>query len=123
MTDKAPLTDKALDDLFDLARAQAPSPSHDLVMRILSDADSHLSDASELNRDSRKGTATRLRDLFGGWPAWAGLATAAVTGIAIGFAAPEALDTWSGGYLSAAFGAGMSDLMPSFTGLIGDGAL
>jgi len=84
-----------LDVYFEAARAQAPGPSPDLLARVLADAEAtqqaHPTAALARAPASRPGIAARLYRLLGGWPAMAGLATAALTGIWIGPALPEGL--------------------------------
>jgi len=58
----------------------------------------------------------RWRDFgaaLGGWPTFAGLATAAVTGVWIGFSAPDAVDDLTAGYLGYSSDPQFSDLMPT----------
>ena len=94
MSDK----DRAADGLgvfFEAARGHAPVPSPDLLARVFADAE-----ATQQARPSipparvpatPDGLAARLYRLLGGWPAMAGLATAALTGLWIGTALPEGL--------------------------------
>jgi len=82
-----------LDVFFEAARAQAPGPSPDLLARVLADADAtrQAHPTVGLAPAPRPGIAARLYRLLGGWPAMAGLVTAALTGIWIGTALPEGL--------------------------------
>lgn len=77
----------ALETFFDAARNTAPPPSESMLARILADAD-QVRTTPRHQWASRPLTA-RLRDLLGGWPAMAGLATAAMAGLWIGAALPE----------------------------------
>ncbi|WP_080457873.1 hypothetical protein [Roseovarius sp. A-2] len=96
MSDKEQ-TNGGLDAFFEAARAQAPAPSPDLLARVLADADATRQAHSTVGLvhvhtpAPRPGIAARLYRLLGGWPAMAGLATAALTGIWIGTALPEGL--------------------------------
>jgi len=82
-----------IDVFFEAARAQAPGPSPDLLARVLADAEAtrQAHPTAALAPAPRPGIAARLYRLLGGWPAVAGLATAALTGIWIGTALPEGL--------------------------------
>ncbi|MEL7115322.1 MAG: hypothetical protein AAGP08_06975 [Pseudomonadota bacterium] len=122
MVEKRPLDDLELDAMFAAARDEAPLPSADLVGRILADAEAV---ATPLTAAQPAAARPKPRGGFlaaiGGWPSFVGLATTALVGVAVGLATPETLDTWSGGYLSAALGYGVGDLMPSLGGLIEEG--
>jgi hypothetical protein len=86
-----------LNKMFDLTRRTPPEPSPDFMARILSDADAMQPASLGVLTE----TATKrgiFRDMFsglgeaiGGWPAFAGLATAAVTGVWIGISPPQLL--------------------------------
>lgn len=76
----------ALETYFDAARRTAPAPSEAMLARVLADAETVRTAAQA----RRPGTArrARFRDLLGGWPAMAGLATATLAGLWIGAALP-----------------------------------
>ncbi|MFU1479405.1 hypothetical protein ACM25N_17460 [Roseovarius sp. C7] len=108
MTDRKDRTDRAqgaadeagLELFFDAARAQRPVPGEDLMARVLTDA-AALQPRQGAARDPLWARLVArwdgLRRDMGGWPAMAGLATAAVTGIWVGSVAPEAINGyWSG---------------------------
>lgn len=117
-----PLEEAELDALFGAARAAGPAPSDDLMARIMADAEAELPAATATPRavPERRGWLSGLLSGIGGWPAAAGLAAAAVTGLAIGVASPSALESLSGGYFSAG-GYALESLMPSYAGLMGEG--
>lgn len=77
----------ALGPFFDAARGTAPAPSEDMLAQVLADAE-RIRTTPRQPRSSRPLTA-RLRDLLGGWPAIAGLTTAALTGLWIGAVLPN----------------------------------
>lgn len=126
MTDKQPLDMTDLDDLFDAARAQAPVPSQDLMARIMADAGAvagTVSAPQTAPKPTQNSLWTRLTDAVQAWQA-AGLATAAVAGLVIGFATPETLTALTGtsaGVADLTTEFGIDDLMPSFDGLLGEG--
>ncbi|MBE0452516.1 MAG: hypothetical protein IBX58_02420 [Roseovarius sp.] len=72
-----------LELFFEAARAHPPEPSAALMAAVLR--------AAETGQPAprREPLLARLRDAFGGWPALAGLATAAAAGVWIGTALPE----------------------------------
>lgn len=125
MTDKSamtPLDGSEMDTLFAAARGAGPFPSSDLLGRIAADADAVLA-AAGTAPDSGPETAPlpgwrrRLLTAIGGWPSAAGLAAAAVTGLTIGIAAPGALESLSGGYLTSD-GYALENLVVSYAGLL-----
>ncbi|MCU0906303.1 MAG: dihydroorotate dehydrogenase [Rhodobacteraceae bacterium] len=94
--------DPAVSDLeaaFAALRAAPPAPSADLVARVLADADR----VSARPRVFRKAPTRGLAGLWaalGGWAGGAGLATATLAGLAIGFGAPDVLSGVTGTGLS-----------------------
>lgn len=99
--DENMLSDAALEDLFRAARAEAPTPGDDLLARIMADADAEIA-AQSTPLPVRAPRRSRLRSLLeglGGWPALAGMVTASVVGLSMGFVSPDQLNTLSGGLL------------------------
>ena len=95
--------DAALDALFEAARAAAPPPD-DLVARVLADADrvqaeARAATAAAPRAKQRSGVRGRWIAALGGWPAVSGVTLAGVAGLALGFALPDVVDTWSGGQI------------------------
>ena len=121
MAEKRPLNEAELEKLFAEAADDAPQPSDALMARILADAQAELPKAPAPTAAPRRGWLAAALGQIGGWPAAAGLATAAVAGLAIGLATPEALEDITGGYLTAESGYGLDDLMPSYGDLLGEG--
>nr|WP_319949258.1 hypothetical protein [uncultured Shimia sp.] len=91
-----------LDDLFDGAASDpALAPSPDFMARVLADAETHqeVMRAASVSPDPTrrsKGKLFRLMQSLGGWPTLAGLATATIAGVWVGFSAtftvlPDAL--------------------------------
>lgn len=98
--------DNDLDMLFKQARNAPPEPSTDFLARVLSDAEAMQPAAAGIMSapvKPRSGVAAffaGLGNAIGGWPAVAGLATAAVTGLYIGISPPQSLSA----PFNAAFG-------------------
>lgn len=121
MAEKKAFDEAELESLFAAARNTGPQPGADLIARILVDADSQIA-APVAPVADRKGLVAAVLATIGGWPAAAGLATAAVTGLTIGLVTPDTLDTLSGGYLASASGVyQLEDLLPSYGDLLGEG--
>lgn len=92
-----------LEQLFQQARAHAPEPGPDFLARVLSDAEAmQPAPATPMQRvqgaQGARGKRSALREFFaglgdaiGGWPAFAGLGVAAVTGLYIGISPPQSL--------------------------------
>ncbi|MCA0042994.1 hypothetical protein [Celeribacter litoreus] len=125
-----------LDALFAEAQQTVETPSEALMARILSDANAEIDarDAQEVSRRDAQRPKTRHPLIaaavaaLGGWRAVAGLATAGVTGIAIGLGAPGAVTSLATGYADttsvydeAVNGYGLDDLVPSFYELAAEG--
>lgn len=94
--------DAMLDGFFEAGRADAPVPSSDLLARIMADAEGEAVAREQVRpvSRSRRGLLAALAAVIGGWPALAGMATAAAAGVWIGAAQPEALTVLTGGVLS-----------------------
>ena len=111
MSDK----DQILDDLFAEARAKSPTPSDDLMARVMGDAMDAMPKARTVAVEPRRGGFFAM---IGGWPSFAGLATAAVAGVWIGFASPDAVTDYALGvsYDVSALAPGYGDLLGEATG-------
>lgn len=89
--------DKDLEHLFAQARSAAPEPSADFLARVLSDAEAMQPAPAGIMRSQDRAKLgfrslfSSLSEAIGGWPAMAGLASAAVTGIFIGISPPQGL--------------------------------
>lgn len=123
MTDKDRIDEGELDRLLAGAADNAPAPSQDLMARIMADADGVADGFApavpEVSSPVRPGFFATLMKSVGGWPAMAGLATATVAGIWIGYGTPEALNDLSAGYLGASYDLG--DFMPSINLILEEG--
>lgn len=99
------MQDEDLDRLLASAAKAAPLPSEALMQRVLDDAlalqpqPAHLRPAPA---PARAGRLARFLHALGGGPALAGLGTAAVFGIALGYLSPTTLDYLTGATADAA---------------------
>ncbi|MDB6452391.1 dihydroorotate dehydrogenase [Falsirhodobacter sp. 20TX0035] len=103
------MMEQDLDDLLAAARTRAPVPSPALMARILTDAEAEQDRWQ--TRTALKRRWTRFLPLFlGSVGATAGMATAALAGVWIGYAQPETLTT-----VTAALWADQRvDLLPTY---------
>lgn len=111
--------DADLDALFAEARKPIVPPDA-LVARVLADADAtqakaRVRDAAAPAVTFRKGFLAGLIDALGGWPTVSGVTLAGVTGLAVGFAAPDLVDSWSGGQITNI--SGQTDTLPDMSAL------
>jgi hypothetical protein len=92
-----------LDDFFSAARSAGPAPSPALMARVLADADAAMprSDVPVQAPRKRSGWFRTVLAGLGGGALATGLASAAVAGVAIGYAGPVTSD-WIGAALSGA---------------------
>jgi hypothetical protein len=95
MTD---MQDKDLDGLFALAARDRPLPSPALIDRVLTDAQTLQPEPASLAlAPARQGLLARLAGMFGGAPVLAGVCSAAVAGVALGYLNPASMDVLTGG--------------------------
>lgn len=93
------MQDDDLDRLLAAAARQAPAPSGALMERVLADALALQPQPVAFRTAApapRPGLFARLAGMFGGAPALAGLGTAAVVGLALGYYSPTTLDYLTG---------------------------
>lgn len=91
-------TDAALERLFQAGRADA-GPSEAFMARLVADADAELyvPVPPVAERQARRpGIVRMIMLLLGGWPAMAGMATAAAAGVMIGFSSPDLVQGYIG---------------------------
>ena len=93
-------TERDLETFFEAVRSETEEASPDLLARVLEDAYAEQdalavreipSPAAEEPAAPSRGILRGLWDAIGGWPAAAGLATATVTGVWIGYNPPAAI--------------------------------
>ena len=117
------LAETELDKLLSAAASSAPEPSEALLARIMADADSVLAEhrAVEGSAPGRaRGWFGGFVDVIGGWPAIAGLATAMVAGIWIGYAQPGYVSGIADEALTVGTSYDLGDLMAAYdTVLVG----
>ena len=107
--------DDALDPFFEAAREARPEPSDALMARILADAaEAAPRPAEQLRPAEKPSLVASVLDAIGGWPSFAGLATATVAGVWIGFASPDTLSTLT----LAETGFDLADVLPGTTELV-----
>jgi len=86
-----------LNTFFEAERKTPPEPSMDFMARILQDAQMHqpaplgVMSARAPKRSVIVDFFGGLGDMIGGWPGFAGLASAAVAGVWIGVSPPDTL--------------------------------
>lgn len=85
-----------LDDFLASAAQRPALPSEALMNRVLADALALQPKALALRPAPRPGLFARLSGLFGGPPVLAGLGTAAVFGLALGYLSPTTLNYLTG---------------------------
>ncbi|MES2539987.1 MAG: hypothetical protein V4583_05300 [Pseudomonadota bacterium] len=94
-----------LDDLLAIAARRPALPSEALMERVLADALALQPEAAvfrSLPPAPRPGLLARLAGVFGGPPALAGLGTAAVYGLVLGYYNPATLDYLTGSSVDTA---------------------
>ncbi len=93
MTDR---NDDILEDIFAQARTVAPTPSDDLIARVMAGATVPQSAAARPT--PRRSLGQQVLDLLGGWTAVSGLVTATCAGVWIGVSPPESVQDYTATY-------------------------
>jgi hypothetical protein len=123
-------TDRDLEAFFQAVKAEPSEARPDLLARILDDAYAEqdartarvIPDVAEIRRSaSGKGLLAGLREAIGGWPALAGLATATLAGVWIGYSPPASLDALSTTLLDSDYSLTMDSSLPDYDFLLTDG--
>lgn len=126
--DKKQDDDLALEAFFRAARSETVDPSDQLMSAILADADRLQSTENDVTAEvapptlpaPRRSPLQSILSAIGGWPSAAGMATATVAGVWIGFAQPVTFENLSGGlllsgdYLSGNASYTLEDMAPSY---------
>ncbi len=122
--------DHDLEAFFQAARDESPDPSADLMARILADAydvqDQHtaetiLTAADPVVTTAPRGVMASILRAIGGWPALAGLATATVAGVWIGYNPPAVFDTLTLDLLDSSYGISMGSVYTDTEFLLTEG--
>jgi hypothetical protein len=122
MRKEAEMQDSDLDDLFATARQQPAAVSAELMARVLSDADDLQPRAEALPaRKGRVGFWAGLMAAIGGAGGVVGLSTAAMAGVWIGFAQPNALTAVTDRFLPDETVSGPVDVLPGFDDFLSEG--
>jgi len=125
MTDNLNQKTPLVDQLFDAARDSRPQPSDALMARIVADADREINaghaTVAPYSAHRRRSLMTALGDAIGGWPALAGLTTATLAGVWIGFASPYAISDLSDVIFSNETTYDLGDFMPDLNGIFVEG--
>lgn len=111
-----------LDDLFDLARRQTSDVSDQFMARVLADAEAVQSElvSPRTKRTERKaGLLSRLIAALGGAISVAGIGTAAMAGLVVGYVQPDAVATIADSYGVSVSG-GDLDIIPAYDTLFGE---
>lgn len=116
------MRDSDLDDLFGAARQQPVTVSADLMARVLSDAEA-LQPRTTTSRRAKPagGFWAGIFAAIGGAGGLAGLSTAALAGIWIGFAQPLDLSTVTDAIWADETVAGSVNILPGFDDFLSEG--
>lgn len=113
--------DKKLDleMYFEAGRAADTLPTADLLGRIMADAQAQMLSAQTVQTDvtpvARQSLLANLLTAIGGWPTLAGMATAAVVGVWIGFSQPAGVDLVAEQIWGSEDAGYLVDLIPAFS--------
>jgi len=125
MVDRERFDEDTLNALLAQAARDGPEPSIGLLTRIMADADTVAAETEQAPRAAPKvQVIARWRLVLaaiGGWPALAGLATAAVAGLWLGVAPPSGLQSMTGALTGTTDSFDLGDFMPSFDNLLDEG--
>lgn len=110
--------ERELEDFFMTERNAAPDPSDMLLARIMADAQSQIDKAQPEPSIEETGFFQKLLDGIGGWPSMAGLATASIVGVWIGYVQPPAVEPFTGYLISSDAESYLYDVSPA-SGIFG----
>ncbi|RYH11631.1 hypothetical protein [Tropicimonas sp. IMCC6043] len=99
--------ERELDACFEALRAAREEPSPELLARVLADGYAEQDARTAVAPAApapRRGWLRNLIDMIGGWPALAGLATATLAGVWIGYNPPAAFDSLTLALLNESYG-------------------
>lgn len=119
------MDDRDLDDVFATARHQTPQVPVDLMARVLGDAEMAQPRAARhfaaFATPPKPGFWAGLLAAIGGAPALAGLSTAALAGLWIGFAQPVAVTSVADVLLADNVAVEPLDIMPAYDDFLTEG--
>ncbi|MGR3290046.1 MAG: hypothetical protein ACU0C9_02455 [Paracoccaceae bacterium] len=125
MTKKNGISEHELDELLQHVAEQTIEPSAGLMSRIIADAGRLVDDREvrvfEASATKNSGVFSGILSALGGWPSLAGLTTATVAGIWIGYASPDTLSVITEIYFATEFTSEIGDFMPTFADVLGEG--
>lgn len=111
-----------IDDLLDLARNQPSDVSDRFLARVLADAEAvqreHHAPHSK-PKERARGLMSRLVAALGGAVAVAGISTAAMAGLVVGYVQPDALVTIADSYGVSVAGTAL-DVIPGYDSLLSE---
>ncbi len=105
--------DQGLDDFFAAARETEITPSDVLLARIIGDAADHLPHAQITRAATPTGIVTKILDALGGWPSVAGLASASIVGLWVGYVQPGIVEDFTDVLISSDAESYLFDINPS----------
>ncbi|WP_380057676.1 hypothetical protein ACFE33_04880 [Falsihalocynthiibacter sp. SS001] len=109
-----------LDALFAAEMNDTIEPSADLMARVLADAQEVQKSFAAVSPASPRQSIWRgMLAAVGGWPTFAGLATATIAGVWLGVSPPQGIDTLTDTMLGNSFE--YSDYLPSFDSVLMEG--
>lgn len=111
--------EELLECLFSEAREATPQPSEALMARILADAERQRSMTAA--SEPHGGLFRRLAATVGGWPSLAGMATAALAGVWIGYVSPGQLGGLATEFWPGADGYDLVDMVPPMDEFLAEG--
>ncbi|SFC70190.1 hypothetical protein [Tropicimonas isoalkanivorans] len=122
--DRDDFTDRELEAFFTAARDETAPPSPQLLSRVLADAYAlQETTAVTVPRPApvRRPAWRHIVDAIGGWPAVAGLATAAAVGIWIGYNPPNSVEGLTSQVFDGGYDLTMGSSLPDIDFLLADG--
>ncbi|AML51602.1 hypothetical protein [Falsihalocynthiibacter arcticus] len=110
-----------LDSFFEAEKKDTSEPSAEFLANVLADATLVQNQLGLANKAPKTSTGfwRTLNAVLGGWPTFAGLATATIAGVWIGVSPPQGLDTLTDSVLGNSFD--YSDYLPSFDSVLTEG--
>ncbi|WP_050528786.1 hypothetical protein [Pseudorhodobacter aquimaris] len=115
------MQDSDLDDLFSTARRHSVGASPDLMARVLADAEAHQPRMAAPTAVAKPGWWAALLAAIGGLPALAGLSTATLAGLWIGFADPTGVNVVTDMILASGEVTETLDVMPAYDDFLFEG--